>query len=78
MAVHLLWYSSPLDCAFWQSSIVKRLARGPLSGHSRYHGAVRPSALWFAIREMDVPRFELAVWGGRWISRSGNIIVVIE
>ncbi len=66
-----------LIVAFWQSKIVKRLARGRYLAILVIMALCALAALWFAIREMDVPRFELAVWGEVVSSGVASIIVVI-
>ncbi len=66
-----------LIVAFWKSNAVKQVAKGRYLVVVVILALAGLAAFWFAIREVDVPRFELAAWGEVVSSGAAHIIVVI-
>ena len=66
-----------LIVAFWQSKALQRIPRAQFLAILVVLALAGLAALWFAVRAMEVPRFEIAEWGEVVSSGVANIVVVV-
>ncbi len=66
-----------LIAVFWRSKTLRRAARGRYLAVLVVLAIGGLAAFWFAVRQIDVPRFEFASWGEVISSGIAQVVVVI-